>query len=127
MNENILNTLIKLAKETPPSVRNFRICAAVVFKHREAVSLGFPRKKSHPVQKEFGRNEFSVYLHAEVDAIIRARKLVKIGNEHSLYVVRVKHPSAQSEEFIVGNAKPCTGCTRFIHRCGIGTTHYTIG
>lgn len=126
-NTAIFDALLTLAKEKPPEVRNFRICAAVVYKHREVISVGYPRRKSHPVQKTFGRNEYSIFLHAEIDALLRAKKLVRMDNNYAIYVARVKHKGAQDSDFIEGNAKPCEGCMQFINKCGINTLIYSDG
>lgn len=128
MNQKILHAILLLAEEKQPEVRNFRIASAVVFKDKEIVAVGYPRNKSHPIQKEFGRNEESIYLHAEIDAILRAYKHVDFFNkDFSLYVARIKRRHSTDNSFTQGNAKPCSGCTRFIHKCGIQTLHYSTG
>lgn len=129
MNESIMKALCLFAEDKHSEIRNFRICAGVIHKHKEIVALGFPRRKTHPLQKQCNPdNEHAIYLHAEIDAIIRALRQTKLHpKHHSIYVARVKQQGPFDFSFIKGLAKPCTACTLFIHNCGLNQIHYTIG
>lgn len=129
-NGHLVETLKVLAREKPPEIRNFRICAGVIHKHREIISIGYPRRKSHPLQAQFGPREQAVYLHAEVEALIRALKVnYEVTKNTSLYVVRVKHKGpyygVAPEEFEEACASPCKGCLGFIKHCGVTQVYWT--
>lgn len=123
MNLSLLNVLAELAKQKQPEIRNFRLAAAVVYKHREIVTIGYPRKKTHPVQKLHGNNDHSIYLHAEIDALIKALRSTALDKHYTMYVARVKQKP--NGHFILGIAKPCNGCKGFIHKCGIDEIVFT--
>jgi hypothetical protein len=126
MKLTILNTLSLFAREKSPEVRNYRICASVVYRHRDVVSLGFPRKKTHPIQAKFGKNKEAIYIHAEVEALLRAMRVTKLNaKDYSIYIARVKRPGAFSTDFIEGDARPCKGCGSFIHFCGLSQVIHT--
>ena len=42
-----------------------------------------------------------------------------------LYVVRVKHPSKFSDEYVHGLAKPCAGCNNIIDEYNFKAVYYT--
>jgi deoxycytidylate deaminase len=129
VNTKIQEALRLLALERQPEIRNFRMCAAVIHKDREIIAVGYPRRKTHPLQKAFGKNEYAIYMHAEIEALTRALKQdYDISKrDSSLYVVRVKHIDPHDDRFVFGNAKPCLGCTQFIHHSGLKKVHFTTG
>lgn len=110
-------------------VANARIMAAVVHKDKEIISLGWNKKKSHPFQARFSKNEDCIYLHAEVDAIKNALKRDRLsGSEDlsdcSLFVFRMKKESKKGP-YITGLAKPCEGCMRAIVTFGIKNVYFS--
>ena len=114
----VLETISLICAEKQPEIRNFHIAAAIVDTDRDILSIGFPRSKSHPIQKRFGNNAHSIYLHAEIDAVVRMlRKYPIDARKHSLYIVRVKNISASNFEY--GIAIPCKGCMEFITHTGL--------
>ena len=66
----ILSELALIAKELRP-IQSARIAAAIVQKNN-IVSIGVNSRKSHPFQKKYGKNDDSIFLHAETDAIKNA-------------------------------------------------------
>ena len=72
--------------------------------------------KSHPVQARFAKkcgHPQKIYLHAEIDALIKARTKV-----HRLVVVRIKADGNY------GSAKPCAVCQQAISFFGVASvTH----
>ena len=127
-----LRHLTTIACDIAP-VGHARIAACIVYKN-ELISVGVCQYKTHPLQRRYGRNQHSVYLHAEVDAIIKAQK--RLGSKQdrnrnislkkcTLYVARVKKLSQFSEGFVSGLAKPCDGCNKFIREAGIINIVYT--
>jgi deoxycytidylate deaminase len=105
----IMDNLFKLAISVEP-VGNAKIASALVYKN-DIISYGICKNKTHPIQAKYSRNSDSIYLHAENDCIINARRYVN-KNELSksiLYIMRVKRTCPKSN-FVCGLAKPCKGC-----------------
>lgn len=88
------------------------------------MSLGVCRYQTHPMQKLYGRNEESIYLHAEVDAIqnFLRRHDKRFLSSCSLYVARIKGPQGN---LVDGLAKPCEGCERCIKHFKINQVFFT--
>ncbi len=130
-----LTYLSTIAEDVIP-VGHARIAAAIVYKN-ELISVGVCSYKSHPLQKHYGRNTHSIYLHAEVDALIKARSRMadpKQGRlrgislkKCTLYIARVKRASSSDASFIPGLAKPCEGCMKAIHEAGLTNIIFTEG
>jgi tRNA(Arg) A34 adenosine deaminase TadA len=119
MNLKIKNKLKELAKDVEP-VSRVRLVAAVLYKNK-IISIGKNQYKTHPAMIKFGKNSEAVYLHAEVDAINKASRVLneKQFKKASLYVVRVKKDGS------LGLAKPCTGCQKCIDHYNINSVEYT--
>ena len=83
------------------------------------VYYGINRYRTHPLQKKFGRNRNSVYLHAEIDAIVKAMRYEKSIMGARLYVARVLKNGRPAL------AKPCPGCQRAIMAFRIGKVEWT--
>ena len=103
-----------------------RLAACLVYRNK-IIAIGTNQKKSHPFQKKYGKNEDSIYLHAEVCAILNSLRHVdeKIVSRSSLFVCRVKHPTHFDSSFIWGLARPCVGCRRAIATFGIRKVYYS--
>ncbi len=115
--EDILTVLDRMS-ETSDHPRH-RFAAAITLRNK-IVSFGTNRKKSHPFQKKFGKNEHCIYLHAEVNAIKNALKHCSVDDlkKSTLTVLRAK----DSKRLL---AKPCDGCMKAIIEFGIKTVYYT--
>lgn len=98
-----------------PYVARAKVGAIIVYKKR-IIAFGRNRYKTHPLQARYGRNEQSIFLHAEIDAIRQAISF-DLSNT-SLLVLRVKR-SFPTGPFHMGNSKPCSGCMRAIAAFGI--------
>lgn len=124
MNENIMRTLEKVAKNADEHWA--KVSSAIVYKGR-IVSIGTNKKKSHPFQARFGETEHSIFLHAEISAIKNALREISIDDmkKADLYVCRVKKEKQYSKQFVCGIAKPCCGCERAIVEFGIKNVYYT--
>ena len=126
-----LTHLEKIAEAVPAASHNksqlrARLAACVVFKN-EIVSVGVNQLKSHPFQARFGKNEDSIFLHAETDAIKNALKCISVDDlaKSTLYVCRVKYCDTKKREFTWGLSKPCAGCSRAISTFNIKKVCYT--
>jgi len=131
--EKYLSYLEKVAEALPArahrrkrDVLRTRIASCVVIKN-EIVSIGVNQLKSHPFQAKFSRNEDSIYLQAETDAIKNALKIVDVEDleRATLYVCRVKGTDASKKQFIRGMCCPCNGCKRAIAAFNIRKVVYT--
>ena len=118
---DIPSLLFKLACSQQP-VANARIAAALVYKNR-VVAFGHNRYKSHPLQKRYAKNENSIYLHAEIDALARGIILANTSN-WCLYIVRAKY-NRPNGRLVYGLARPCIGCMRAIVAFGINRVCYS--
>lgn len=78
---------------------------ACIAKSNKIVSVGWNRMKTHTRS----RHKYK-WLHAEMDAIIRAREDLK-GS--TMYVVRVRKNGT------IGRSMPCKECMGWIHEVGI--------
>lgn len=121
-----INLLSKVASDVAWE-GNARLAAAVVHKN-EIASFGVNEFKTHPFQAKFGRNNDSIYLHAETSAIKNALKVLDEDqlSKSTLYVCRVKFEDLKRKKLIFGLAKPCEGCVRCIHTFGIQKVIYSL-
>jgi deoxycytidylate deaminase len=120
--EKLFNTMFALAQSLD-KVANARIVAAITLKN-DVISFGFNQRKSHPFQKKYSVNEDSIYLHAEVDAIKNALKVISDLKNCSLFVSRVKF-NKKGGPFVPGISCPCEGCKKAIVAFGIKKVFYT--
>lgn len=102
----------------------FKLAAGVV-KKKQLIAIGYNQLKSHPLQSQFGKNDDSVFLHAEIDAIRKSIRLLNTSelSDCVLYVLRVKRGS--DGNWIRGMSKPCAGCYNAISNYGIKRVYYT--
>ena len=125
---DVLDTLSLIAEDVDISQMSnrARLAAGLVYRNK-IVAIGTNQKKSHPFQKKYSKNENSIYLHAEICAIVNALKRVdeRVLSKSSLYVCRVKHPTHFDPTFTWGMAKPCVGCQRAIAAFGIRKVYYS--
>ena len=119
-NERIFDVLSDVAKDID-AVSKARVVACVVYKNK-IVSIGMSQYKTHPFQNEFKKNDHAIFLHAEVDAINKAKKRLTNAEmaKSSIYICRVKKFNTQ-----FGIAKPCSGCEACINAHGIKKVYYT--
>jgi tRNA(Arg) A34 adenosine deaminase TadA len=119
------NVLEKLALAIEPASRQ-RMTAMLVYKN-EVIALGYNKMKTHPIAKRFQKHEEAIYLHAEIDCIKNALKVVDVDflAKCTMYVLRVKRPDHDHNAFVRGLAKPCCGCEMALDQFGIKKVYYT--
>lgn len=102
-----------------PKVSNFRLAAAVVYKNRW-ISHGVNSYKTSPFQKKYGKNEHSIFLHAELAAITHALRQLTLEQlaKSKMIVCRVTRTG-------LAMSKPCVGCQRALVEFGIRQVYYT--
>lgn len=108
--DRYLSTLARLAMTVEP-VRKARLAACLV-RRNEIISFGTNQLKTHPIQAKYSKNPESIYLHAEVDCIKNALRLIdaEMLRSCTLYVCRVKYSGSSKQNMLYGMAKPCKGC-----------------
>ena len=99
---DIMDTLLDVARKVQP-VAGTKIACALVYKHR-IISIGITKKKTHPYQKLYGKNDKAIFLHAEIDALVPTLGAIPRGT--ILYLARV-YKNGQS-----ALVTPCSGCMR---------------
>lgn len=105
----IVEKLFDIAQHVEP-VNQARLASAIVFK-KDIVSFGFNSWKTHTKQKKYADHPEKIYIHAEIDAIIKAsRHLTEYEfRKSSIYIVRAKY-LYKGGPMCYGLAKPCAGC-----------------
>lgn len=119
--DEMFSLLATQARNIEP-VGKSRHAAAIVHKKGIVVAFGKNSKRTHPLMLKYGRNQHSRFLHAEVDALIRASNTLRafpIGYEYHLYVVRVGRNGE------LAYSKPCSGCRKAIKDYGIGKIYHS--
>lgn len=123
----IFQMLTRLAMKSPGvSNGRVRMAAGIVYR-RHLVATGVNQMKTHPMMMGEGYREDQLYMHAEVDAIRNALKLLTAEelSKSTLAIVRVKRPHIGAKTWIHGLAKPCPGCQTIIESFGITDVVWT--
>lgn len=115
---NIFEKATKIAKKLPD--QKYKLVAIITDKRDNILSVGMNSyKKSHPTQAYYSEkvgNGHQIYLHAELDAII---KLKYTDKPYAIHIVRVNN---KGETLL---AKPCPICKRAIKDVGIKEIYHT--
>lgn len=126
--DKIDHMLTRLAIENPGTQGRFKMAAGVTHR-KHLIATGVNQYKTHPIMMPVnGYREGQIFLHAEVDAIRNALRLIDQEQltKCELRIVRVKRPNKNSNGWIHGMAKPCPGCTRVIANFGIEKVRWTV-
>jgi len=123
MNERFKQTLTDLAIANTGIRNRIKLAAGVVYRNR-LVAVGKNSYKSHPMMTRFGKNPEAIYLHAEVDAIKNALRVLSLQEleKSDILVVRVKK---DGHDYKTCLAKPCDGCMRAIQTFNLRQIFYT--
>lgn len=121
--ENLINKLFDVCKNKEPVVRT-RICAAITSKDLVRPIIATNSFKTHPLQYKFKKNPDSIHLHAEVNVVVKALKVLSQEqlSKSDLYVMRAKFVD---ETWKYGLAKPCSGCQQCISAFGFRNVFYS--
>ena len=105
-----------------------RIAAAIVRKNN-VISIGINQKKTDPFQAKYGRDEHSIFHHAEIRAIKQAKRLLGTDDLsfYDLYVCRAKWLDDRHQVLSWGSSKPCKGCHSCISNYGVRRVIYSVG
>jgi deoxycytidylate deaminase len=101
-------------------IRGSRHAAAIVYRNK-IIALGNNQLKTHPFQQKYGKNEHCLFLHAEIDAIIRAIRNYgpDVLKKSSLYVLRTTKTGR------IKDSCPCSGCQKAIEAFDIKNVFHT--
>lgn len=118
-NLRIVEMLTRLAIENPGTRTRYKMASGIVYR-RHLVATGVNSYKTHPLMVSPGYHSEQIYMHAEVDAIRNALRIISQDQlaKSSIYIVRVKQ-RREGGEYVLGLAKPCNGCARIIASFGI--------
>lgn len=119
--QSFMDIAISMAKSNP--IQGLPRIAAVIIDFDNSIMYGINKRKTHPLQKKFGKNTDSIYLHAEIDAIKNyvSHRILEASNLRNaiMYIARVKRDGS------LGFAKPCEGCQRALIHFGISEVYWT--
>lgn len=119
MKRNVMQWLYTIACDHCSHGKH-NLVAAIMYKKRP-ISIGYNSYiKTHPLQRRITNHPQKIFIHAEIDAVIKA--LNKVSERDlkccDLYICRVKRNGD------VGIAKPCENCYEFVkHR--VNNIYYT--
>ena len=114
---NTLRLLLKKLNEQPFIKNYHKVGAIVLDKKGNVLSVGFSSyTKSHPRQYFYNKkiNPNKIYLHAEVDALIKCK-----GEPHTMIIGRV------GRDGLVHIARPCKGCYNAIKDVKVKKVYFT--
>jgi len=114
---NISDTIINLAVNEALKTDYFWKVGCVIFKGKKIISKGhnYPHKSVKKLHPQFQNYKGSI--HAEVDAIIKAKTSLK-GSY--MLVLRI----SKGNRFKI--SKPCKNCMKYIEHVGIKKIYYSI-
>ena len=115
-----IHSLLERESRKSDGIKSSFHAACLVYKKR-IVGVGINKRKSHPMMTRHSPRRGQIYLHAEVDAIIKVINNfgVEILSECSLYVLRT------TKTGIIASSKPCEGCQGHINHFGIKEVFWT--
>jgi deoxycytidylate deaminase len=121
MYEDITPMMMSYASKYASLVRSSRHCAAIL-DGKKILTLGVNRYKTHPIMLKYGRNEDSIYLHAEMDAIVKYSRMWADTSELSdcsIYVIRINKRGELMPSC------PCEGCMKAIKAFEFKEVHWS--
>jgi tRNA(Arg) A34 adenosine deaminase TadA len=116
MLENIFEELNNKLSESD-LIGSSRHAAAIVH-NGKILSIGHNRRKTHPLMLKFQHKPYKIFLHAEIDAIVKIKDKTLL-KECQLYVAR------RSKGNNILNSEPCETCKKAIRFFGIKQVYWT--
>ena len=115
----IFSTLSDVASSSP-LIRHSRHACAITLKNN-ILGVGMARYKTHPLMAKYQDKSERVFLHAEIDAIVKV--INKHGSEilkdSDMYILRLTKGGS------LGMSKPCYGCQKAIDAFGIKNVYWS--
>jgi tRNA(Arg) A34 adenosine deaminase TadA len=124
-NTRVLEFLSRVSIISKPC-SSARVSAAIVHKNN-IIAFATNEDKTHPFQFKFGKDNMKMHLHAEINVIKNALKILsqKELSKSTLYVARVKYVNEKRRAITWGLAKPCESCSKAIAAFNIDKICYT--
>lgn len=118
-NAAVFDKLFDIA-ETVTDCPAHRHAAALVYK-KQILGVGKNQLKTHPMMLRYQSDSHKIYLHAEIDAIVKTINLYgsEILKRCDLYVMRLTGGGN------IGMSKPCRGCQKAIDAFEIKGVYWT--
>ena len=98
--------------------------AALIVKGGRTLSVGFNSRRSSGLQEHYKLNAHQIGIHAEIDAILSARRKIDLQGSKIIVVRRLKNDTAENPA--IGLAKPCVMCQAVLYSYGIKRAHFTV-
>ena len=108
----------KLAQKVSDLSEHRKQTGAAIIKNNRIISIGVNKYKTHPKQINHHTGEFGVSIHAELDALLRAKGNVE-GS--TIYISRKSKDGS-----ITNLAKPCANCLKLLISFRIKYIVYSI-
>lgn len=114
MDKNRLTQILLEACNRSDTINSGRHAAAILYKG-SILAIGNNKRKSHPIMCSINKDNKRIYLHAEVDAIVKTINAhgLYIFPETTLYVMRVTKGGN------IAYSEPCNICKDIINSVGI--------
>lgn len=121
MDEEVF-TLLEREVHKATMVQNSKHSAALVYRGK-VISVGVNKRKTHPLQKKYSSHCEKLFLHAEVDSIVKCinKHGTEVLKKSDIYVLRLSKGGS------ITNSKPCSGCMKAIKAFGIRNVYWTKG
>ena len=113
------------AADSAPGYKNKQKTGCVIVEKNRIVATGFNSSKTHPLARTYGKHPDAIYLHAEIDTIIKASRTSSIFSTSSIYVARRTYDTKRNKDGC-GLAKPCEGCAAAIAHFNFGLIAYSL-
>ena len=111
--------IASLAAAQSPVFRS-KHAAGLVYRGR-LLAVGFNRPKTHPKAAQYSKHEEAIYLHAELDCLLRGvqRYGLQKVSRCTMFVARVLQNGS------LGSSCPCEGCERALRTFNVKKVWYT--
>jgi len=121
MDYRLRSRLVWTARLKAECIGSSQHAAVVVYKKKKIIAVGWNKRKSHPLCVEYQPNPQRIYLHAEMDAIIKTinRHGPDMLPDCKLVVLRLTKGGRIAE------SKPCEGCMSLINAMNVGEVEWT--
>jgi len=88
----------------------------------KVLHTGIAKRKTHPLMLKFSENQKKIYLHAELDCIVKCLNAhgAEILTECDLYCLRI------TKEKDIGLSKPCAVCQKAIAAFKIRNVYWSL-
>jgi len=121
-----LETALSFARHFKHDPKLPAILTAMIVSGGRVLSVGFNRRtpSGNGLQEYYKTNPFCNSIHAEVDAVLSARKKIDLRGSKMYIVRRQRGDCAENPKIVL--AKPCEMCQAVLFSYGIKRATYTV-